>query len=183
MVLTPNTGVPMVVPAFMGMVTLLIPVVVIEGWYASRQLSLPRFTIWATISLANVVSTLIGVPLSVRAHSALSGWLAPYGSTAAQASFRGEFWSDLLLVVRNASWLPPIDGQLYWMVPVALLVLLVPCYLASVLIEALICMAAWHIIPPGRVLRLVLVANLRSSCLLCCVVLLLLAHAVWSHPA
>ena len=183
MFLPPNTGVPMMEPALMGMVVLLIPVVALEGWYASRKLELARVTIWATITLANVVSTLVGVPLAVWAHGALRGLLAPYGSTVAKASFRGEFWSNLLGVVSNAALLPPIDGQLYWMVPVALLVLLVPCYLASVLIETPLCMAAWDSIPPARVLRLVMAANLRSSCFLCCVVLLMLAHAVWSHAA
>jgi hypothetical protein len=174
----------MVVPALTGMVVLLIPVVAIEGWYVSRQLKLARFTIWATISVANVLSTLFGVPLAVWAHGALRSRLAPYGGTVEQASFRGEFWSDLLGVVCNSAWLPPRDGQMYWMVPVALLVLLAPCYLASVLMELFVCMAAWaDSIPKARVLRLVVAANLRSSCFLCCVVLLLLAHAVWSHAA
>jgi hypothetical protein len=174
----------MVAPALMGMVVLLIPVVAIEGWYASRQLKLARLTIWATISLANIVSTLFGVPLAVWAHGALRGLLAPYGGAVEQASFRGEFWSDLLGVVCNSAWLPPRDGQMYWMVPVALMVLLAPCYLASVLIEFFIFMAAWEdSIPKARVLRLVVTANLRSSCFLCCVVLILLAYEAWSHAA
>lgn len=167
----------------MGMVVLLVPVVAIEGSFAVRQLTIARARIWGTLALANTVSTLVGVPLSVWAHGALTRLLAPPGGSAAEDAFSGGFWSDLLGVLGNAAWLPPIEGELYWMVPAALLVLLVPCFLASVLIEAPLCMAAWGGMPPARVLRVVLAANLRSSCFLCCVVLLMLAHAAWTHAS
>jgi hypothetical protein len=59
-----NVGVPMLALAFPGMIISLIPIMIIETWYIQRCLGIPFGRALKAMSIANLESTLFGIPLT-----------------------------------------------------------------------------------------------------------------------
>jgi hypothetical protein len=161
-----NAGIPM-----LGIWPLswlaLAPVIWIEWLVVRRRPSLAGAPIGKGIAWANVASSIIGVPIAWFA------WL--FMGRALADDFvpdRLVTRSDQILdAIFNAAWLSPYaDGRLRWMVPVAMCVLLVPCFLVSVLMEHCVCRAFWRTVPRREVLRSVVKMNLTSYAFLVLVV-------------
>ena len=121
-----NAGVPMiflVMPAF-GLS--LVPIVLIEAAYLSKQLNLGFRKAIKTTNISNLVSTLVGIPLT---------WLLLV-IIQMLAGGGGGFGLDttlgrVLSVTLQAPWLIPYESDLHWMIPTAGLVLLVPFFFVS----------------------------------------------------
>ncbi|HXG58787.1 MAG TPA: hypothetical protein VNL91_07170 [Thermoanaerobaculia bacterium] len=114
------------------MVSALVPVIAIEALILTRRLRSPFWATTACASLSNLLSTLIGIPLT---WSLLAGiQLLTGGGRAYDAlnTLRGR----LLAVTWQAPWLIPYESELHWMIPFAILVLLVPFFFASYAIES-----------------------------------------------
>ncbi len=94
--------------------------------YLSRKLGLKAASAVKTTTISNLVSTLAGVPLT---------WLLLV-LVQMVAGGGGAFGLDTMLgkvlsVTFQAAWLIPYESELYWMIPVAGLVLLVPFFFVS----------------------------------------------------
>ncbi len=121
-----NVGVPLisVLEAF-GWLTI-IPVVIVEALVAKVLLRWTLVVALKWVSLANLASTLLGIPIAwffALVVSVLTG---------------GGDWGDgsILGVVRSPAWFGPgYIPDLSWAIPLALSVLLVPCYVMSCLVE------------------------------------------------
>lgn len=126
-----DAGVPMIMLAYPGMIALLIPIVLIEMLVSARRLKLEfKKTFWFT-SVSNLGSTLVGIPLT---------WLLLVVLQMSTGGGSGNYsiytpLGKILSVTWQAAWLLPIDSELYWMVPCAMFVLLVPFFFASWLSE------------------------------------------------
>jgi hypothetical protein len=115
---------------------------------------------WRGAIWANLLSGLLGVPLA---------WLALVIAQIAGGATRA--WGldtpmdRLAAVTLQAPWLIPYEDDLYWMVPAASLVLLVPFYLVSVAAEYLVLRYRWGA-GHGHLMVGVMAANAASYLLL-----------------
>jgi hypothetical protein len=122
-------GVPMIglywPPAWLAFV----PVVLIETWWARRVFNNDWKKAIASTFVANLVSTIIGIPLAWFVWSTLE--LRFFGTALGiDNSAKG-----LYAVTVQAAWLIPYEQHLWWMVPVAAFVLTVVFFAGSVVVE------------------------------------------------
>ena len=132
-----DAGVPMILVTLPGMVLLLIPIVAAEAFFVLHRTSLEKGKVlWAT-TIANVLSTIIGVPLTWGALFLCE--MAVWMGLARYTRFGSGSWnspmSQIIGTVLSAPWIAPADDSGSWAVPLAALVLLVPFYFVSVWVE------------------------------------------------
>jgi hypothetical protein len=125
-----DIGVPMLFVTLPAMVIALVPVIWIEAQYGLQRLGLPRRQALGVSTAANVVSTIIGLPLTWLVLVSLQ-MVTGGGSAHGLRTLS----TKLLAVTWQSPWLIPYDDDLVWMVPAAALCLLVPFFFASVYIE------------------------------------------------
>jgi hypothetical protein len=125
-----NVGVSMLFVTLGAMVLALLPIIAVETFILSMQLGLPFGTAAKVASIANAVSTLVGIPVTwflLLLGQLFTGGGSAYGLDTA--------WKKFLAVTWQAPWLIPYDEDLHWMGPSAALSLLVPFFFASWWIE------------------------------------------------
>lgn len=131
-----DAGLPMIVLTLPGMLALLVPVVWIEASLCRKWLGLTTRAAVKSNLVANLASTLLGVP---------AAWFLTFlfefligGTISAIPSF--ERWNSPLArvieVIFGSAWLSPDEQNFYWMIPVATIALLIPTFLISIWIEA-----------------------------------------------
>lgn len=132
-----NAGIPMLALALPGMAVSLIPVILIETWYVRKSLRITYVPALKAMSVANLASTFIGIPLT---------WAAWVFVEMTLAFFSYHIGESLNITVPNsirilfsvtfgAAWLGPSESDPNWIIPVALLVLLVPFFYVSWIFE------------------------------------------------
>ena len=130
-----DAGVPMIVITLPGMIALLLPVIAVETVVVVRRTSLPgKKTLWAT-ALANLASTIVGVPLTwgVLVVCEMGLWLA-LGEFAGNRSWDSPIF-QIFVTIFSAPWLGPVEKSGWWAVPLAAAVLLIPFFFVSVWVE------------------------------------------------
>jgi hypothetical protein len=150
----------------------LAPIILVESWVVRRAIGLPwRKCIWY-MSKANIISTVIGLPLTwlvlVAAEFGLAyGFVELGGMESYPPSFLGEVGG----IIFSAPWLGPFKGGGYWILPVAVIALLVPFYFVSAWAEALTVKPSFSTAEYPRMRAAVWRANLISYALLfvCCI--------------
>lgn len=143
------------------MVAALIPVVFVEALLVRRWLRLPRGTVFAGVAVANLASTLLGVPLAWLAMLAVE-FIVGLPLSLTLDHLHSNLNSPVLALlgcVIGSAWLPPAETQMHWMIPMALTSLLVASFFASVWLERLVCVRWWQTSDATSVRRAVLKAN------------------------
>ncbi|HVT32252.1 MAG TPA: hypothetical protein VHE32_06380 [Rhodanobacteraceae bacterium] len=178
-----DAGLPMLMLTWPGMAIALVPIVAIEAFVIARCLQL-RFVRAAKISLrANIVSTIVGVPLAWMAMLMLE-FVTTFVAVGLERVFgeRLRFTSEPAVAASlGAAWLTPFESDFYWMVPTAALVLLVPNLAVSCWLESLVALAALPGFEKARVRQAIFWANISSYVLLGACVAALLVHAIVTH--
>lgn len=121
-----NAGVPMIFLAMPVLGFSIIPIIIIEAIFLSKKLELAIPSAFKTTTISNLVSTIVGIPLTwlfLVLIQMLAGGGGAYGLDATLGK--------VLSVTLQAAWLIPYESDLHWMIPVAGLVLLVPFFFAS----------------------------------------------------
>ena len=175
-----DAGVPMLAIAWPGMGVALLPVIALEAFVLLRMLCLPARRAILVSAVANAVSTLLGIPMTWVALVAMQMLTPGGGGTGPDI---GTLTGKVFAVTVQAPWLIPYDSELYWMMPAAALVLLVPFFFASWGIEYLVARRMLRDIGPPAVNKAVFVANLISYVLLALIVLAALGSALYRHAA
>lgn len=163
-----DIGIPMIVVEWPLMAAALAPVAAVEGAVVARTLGRGLRAALKDVFLANLWTTLVGVPVAWAFMLALG--LVATG---------GEAWGmetpahRLAAVTLQAAWLVPYEEHLAWMVPAAAVVLLVPCFALSVFVEDWYLGRRWPDLAPEALSAAVLRANAWSY------VLLALAGGAW----
>jgi hypothetical protein len=144
MVLFANTGLPMICVYWPSAWVAFIPIVIIESWVGVRLLKRPFGSCLKAAFVGNLISTLIGIPITWFVLLLIEGGLS------------GQAQGKLYAVTIQSPWLIPYEKyeqDLYWTVPAAAFVLSIPFYLMSVLTEAPI--ANWFLtgVPRQEVFR------------------------------
>lgn len=155
-----NIGVPMVAVFLPPLWLSLVPVIAIEAWLITRLLGLTPKNSVSGVALGNVLSTLVGIPLMWAVLATVQGVLA--GDARGLATVGQKIYA----VTVQAPWLIPYEEDLDWMIPLALVVLAVPAYLLSVLIEWRALLPFVEVENRPKTLRSVFLANAASYLLL-----------------
>jgi len=156
-----NAGVPMLVLLWPVFVVSLIPVVFLESYVVQRMLAIRFRKAIGPIAVANLVSTLVGIPmtwgvaLAIQIASGSDGFV-DLSTTASKAS----------AFVRQFAWLPPYDKDLAWMIPAASVLLLLLFFATSCLIEIALVSGVLRKVAGKPARFAVLVANVVSYLLL-----------------
>ncbi|MBA4249644.1 MAG: hypothetical protein C0432_02610 [Candidatus Puniceispirillum sp.] len=130
-----NAGVPMLGAIWPPAIISLLFVILIESRYMQKseilkQHKIEKREIVQMVRFSNIISTLFGMPfvwfVLMKIQMVLPG--GGHGHDWGN-------WEYIYGVTVQAAWLIPFEQQLYWMIPVAYTVLMVPCFLASYWIE------------------------------------------------
>ena len=161
-----DVGIPMIFVQWPLMFCTLIPVIVVEALLIRRWVPLSYREAFTGITKANVISTLVGIPLAWLAMLALEfAVMLPVCLAADKWHWKLE--SPIFQVVGfalSAAWIAPFDA--YWSVPAAAALLLIPCFYASVWIERRVCFKSWPTADRAAVHRGVYLSNLASYAVL-----------------
>lgn len=117
----------------------LLPIIAVETLVATRAFKCSWRAVAPAITRANLASMLLGFPLL---------WLCMllFTAFAGGGGMRHGIYTTaqkVYAVTVQAAWLPPNETELYWMVPCAALVMLVPAFFMSVLVERFLLKRAW----------------------------------------
>ncbi len=121
-----NAGVPMIFLAMPALGLSIIPIIIIEAIFLSKKLELAVPSAFKTATISNLVSTIVGIPLTwllLVLIQMLTGGDGAFGLDTTLGK--------VLSVTLQAAWLIPYEYDLHWMIPMAGLVLLVPFFFAS----------------------------------------------------
>jgi hypothetical protein len=124
-----DMGLPMIFPAMYLMILALGPIIFIEA-YAIRSLKLTLERTVLSVTVANFVSTIVGIPVSWGLLYLLQSATRLAGTTQT-----GSFWDIFLAVTVQSPWVHPRGPEYDWIVYAAGLFLLVPFFFASWLLE------------------------------------------------
>lgn len=156
--MTADVGIPMVFVQVATMAMALVPVILAESIVVRWKLGQPfGITLWNT-GVANLASTVFGIPLAWVAMLIPELIVAGGGANLNDLS-SATLWHS---VFYQAAWLPPYGKPLAWMIPAASLMLLPLAFALSVLIEGQVLATFWPSITRARVLRASLLANVVS---------------------
>ena len=141
-----DAGVPMIFITLPGMVLLLLPIIGAEAALIIRRTSLRKGkVIWATAA-ANVVSTILGIPLTwgvlFLCEMGLFEGLA-HSTRLGHSSWNSPL-ERVVGTILSAPWLAPVGDSGSWTVPLAAMVLLIPFFFVSVWVEQRV---VEHILP------------------------------------
>jgi len=135
-----NAGVPMIFVTLPAMIYLIVPVIVIEFLAGRRLLTEERSkTKWIGLTVANLASTFLGWPLAWLVLVVLQMTTGGGGAHGLDSPL-----GVILSVTQQAPWLIPYEDDLYWMIPIAMAVLLIPFFFVSVFSERLILSFIWR---------------------------------------
>ena len=158
-----NAGLPMLLLIMPAFAIALLPIILVESLYISRRLALSLVLTAKIATVANLVSTVAGIPLTwlilVVAQIATGG-----GSAYGVDTLAGK----ILAVTWQAPWLIPYENEMDWMIPVASIVLLVPFFFVSWWVEYRVTRKMLKNAASATLKSTICRANLISYCLLVC---------------
>jgi hypothetical protein len=127
-----DVGLPMIFVTFPLMLVALVPVILVEVWVAKPKLQ-GTFgkPAWA-IGVANVVSTIVGVPI---AWAVMFGMELLAGRLNLLGNGKGLTATEVIL---GSAWTGPPGNGHDWIIPAAAMILLIPTFALSWYLEALI---------------------------------------------
>lgn len=131
-----NAGLPMLAIVWPMSVPAFIPVVAIESWVVRRALNVSWRVAITQMVKGNIFSTLIGIPLAWVASAAIEFLFAFLAVATGSESYPPHFVGEVGGVILSAPWLGPFEKGGHWIVPLAMIVLLVPFFFASFWTEA-----------------------------------------------
>jgi hypothetical protein len=161
-----------------AMLIALVPIIVVEAIVIGRLLGSSAVSRAKSVAISNVASTVVGLPLTWAVLVALqlvSGGGSSYGITTPTQKFLAVTW--------QAPWLIPYESDLYWMLPAASLVLLIPFFFTSYFVEAPIVSRLEPAYSRTHVRSAVLRANLFSYLLLAAITLVWLFWSIQHGPS
>lgn len=127
-----NAGLPMIVLYWPGALLLLVPVIALETACFRRYLQVPWSSSLRVAGLANLASTVVGIPLTWLALVLLQiVLLAPFGAISEDV----PAWLHPVGVVLSAPWFLPNEATADLQMVGAAAILSVPFFLASVYVE------------------------------------------------
>jgi hypothetical protein len=163
MIALADVGIPMITIEWPVMLLALGPVIVLEALLIRRWVSLSYRDAFKGITWANVLSTLVGVPLAwlIMLGVQLAVFL-PLGLAADKWHWNLDAPVLQVIAVMASSVYVYGSKSPDWIIPSGIAVLLVPCFFLSVWIESKVCFRTWKTLDREAVRRGVYRSNLAS---------------------
>lgn len=133
-----DAGIPMIAFTWPLMLALLIPVIVTEGLLCKKWLGLRTWEAMKSNACANLLSTVIGIPLAWAVMFAVEIGTSGLASRSSAIQNWHSPLANVVFVLLGAAWLGPVEGKDVWIIPAATLALLIPFFFASYGIEYLV---------------------------------------------
>lgn len=149
MLVLANAGLPMLLLFGPLLLLALLPIVLIETGLYRWRLGVDWGKAALGSTVANLISTIFGVPLTWVALVVLQ--MLTGGGGAHGVGIHAVTW--------QAPWLIPYEEDLYWMVPAAGMFLCLPFLVASVLIEKLVLRLMWSHLDRSKIRLAVWLSN------------------------
>lgn len=132
-----NIGLPMLMVVWPLSAWTVVPVIAVESWVVRRALDIDWQHAALQMTKANILSTLIGIPLAWIISLAIEfGLAALMVNVLGSKSYPPEQVGAVGGVILSAPWVGPSEHDLHWIIPLATIVLLVPFFFASYWIES-----------------------------------------------
>ncbi|MBL0869090.1 MAG: hypothetical protein IBJ18_00770 [Phycisphaerales bacterium] len=123
-----NMGIPMLAVHLPVLVVSLVPVVFIEAWWIGRATRIPFKKLGFPVFFANLISTLLGVPITWFILVILQ---ISYGGG-------GVLHNPISQVTLQSPWLIPDEANIHWKIPLAALALCPVFFAVSAAVESLL---------------------------------------------
>ena len=124
-----NAGLPMLFVIWPLSAFAIVPVVAVESWVLRSMLSIDWPTSLIQMTKANLLSTIVGIPVTWVALVAFEAGVASLTTNfTASDSYPPLAVGEIGNVLLSAPWLGPFTQGGYWKVPLATMVLLVPFF-------------------------------------------------------
>jgi hypothetical protein len=131
-----NAGIPVIFPSYHHMLIALIPVIILEAFIFRRYLDRSFWNLLVPVTVANIVSTTAGLPLS---------WLLGYGFRMIGGScLSTEAGQSMFNLFIESAW--ACKDLIYWLLPIAIIIGLFVAYIVSAYIEHWV-MNLWYQVP------------------------------------
>lgn len=155
-----DVGLPMIFVTLPSMIIALIPVILIEAFVLGRKLGVAPLSVLKSVSIANFLSTLIGIP-AVWILLLLIEIVIEF-TVGNRIHGINRLINHLSAVTWEAPWIPPYGKNANWIDPAAMLFLLIPFFFASWQMEERIVRHYHQDISPAAVNKGMLAANAAS---------------------
>src|SRR5262249_53756477 len=158
-----NAGLPMVAIFLPPAWLLLLPIIIIEGWYGVVRHGLPLKRSLMAQAAANALSTLVGLPLAwvivLLAGVLVAGPIVQHVPPLAVPLYP-------ILLITGSAWLGPGAEETWWRIPLAILLLAGPVFLVVVVSETLVVRRFFPTLDRGVIRRWIIRSNLITYSLL-----------------
>jgi hypothetical protein len=151
-----NVGLPLVAIILPPMWLGLVPIILVETIVNSRLLSIPFRRTLLPVTFGNITSTIVGIPFMWVVLATIEG--AFFGKAVGLQTTSAKLYA----VTIQSPWLIPYEHAFGWMIPAALLVFSVPCFIVSVLVEAPINRAGLSDVPSKLIWKVTAISNTAS---------------------
>lgn len=125
-----DAGVPMILLTFPAMVILLVPIILVEAFLCKKWLGLTTWQSMKANTLSNLASTIIGVPLAWALLLGVEFGVAELADLSPALQNWNSPIATVIFLLFDSAWIGPPEHHL-WIVPAAVLILLVPFFFAS----------------------------------------------------
>ncbi|HEY6871258.1 MAG TPA: hypothetical protein VI298_00895 [Geobacteraceae bacterium] len=129
-----NAGLPMLAIAWPAMFVSLIPVIVIEAFYIRRSLQITLKKSFKVMTIANLESTIIGIPLTwigLLLVEMVFGYSASFLGIDKLPAKAQDIIMGFASVTVASAWIGPSEKNAYWLVPATTTALLVPFFFVT----------------------------------------------------
>lgn len=132
-----DAGLPMLTVVWPGMIIALIPIIALESYCLRTMLKLPFAKSLKLMTIANLESTIIGVPLTWVALLLIEFVVIFTGGYIFKSVTElPEALSYIFIITLGAPWIAPFsESQAYWLIPAASFFLLIPFYFVTWYVE------------------------------------------------
>jgi len=128
-----NVGFPMLIIAWPGMIIALIPIIALESYCLRSMLKLPFAKSLKLMTIANLESTIIGIPLTWVALLLIEMLVSFVGWSIFKIGTElPDVLTYIYMTTLGAAWLVPFEE---WVIPAASLFLLIPFYFVTWYVE------------------------------------------------
>jgi hypothetical protein len=130
-----DAALPLVWFTIPAVVMMLIPTILLEGILLKFWLRLQTWQALKVSLAANAASTLAGVPVATLLSYGATRTLSPWARQIVEREHWQSPLGDIVMAIANSSYISAYVVEAHWLLPAALLIILVPAYLLSWLVE------------------------------------------------
>jgi hypothetical protein len=133
-----DAALPLIYFTLPAVVLLLIPVILLEGFLLRVWIPTSIVQALKASAISNIASTIAGVPLATLLAYAGAMAVSPWSRKLLEQEHWQSPLGDVVMAIVNSVYISAYVVEAHWLLPAALMIILVPAYLISWWIEYVI---------------------------------------------